>query len=122
MMGSGRTCVSFLVSIQDGTSGKSLNGSGVAYAIALNHSCVCCLRLYYDLDDDHPLMKKLCELACGDSNIDLCYVRKIPATGDVSKVFAMNWRFLPILDPQVPRTKLLAGCTLRTVGSLLASG
>ena len=40
-------------------------------------------------------------MACNDSNIDLCYVKDIPALGDVSKVFAMNWRFFPVLDPQV---------------------
>ena len=59
------------------------------------------LRLYYDLEDQHPLMKELCDLACNDPNIDLCHVKNIPVLGDVSKVFAMNWRFLPMLDPQV---------------------
>lgn len=59
------------------------------------------LRLYYDLEDSHPLMKELCDLACNDPNIDLCHVKNIPVLGDVSKVFAMNWRFLPMLDPQV---------------------
>jgi hypothetical protein len=58
-------------------------------------------RLYYDLTDDHPLMQDLCELACSDPNLDLCYVKKIPALGDISKVFPMNWRFVPLLDPQV---------------------
>ena len=33
--------------------------------------------------------------------LDLCHVKNIPVLGDVSKVFAMNWRFLPMLDPQV---------------------
>lgn len=46
-------------------------------------------------------MEDLCELACNDANIDLCYVRDIPSLGDVHKVFAMNWRFFPMLDPQV---------------------
>ena len=27
------------------------------------------LRLYYDLEDSHPLMKELCDLACNDPNI-----------------------------------------------------
>jgi hypothetical protein len=58
-------------------------------------------RLYYDLADDHPLMKELCELACADPNLDLCHVRRIPTFGDISKVFPMNWRFVPLLDPQV---------------------
>ena len=39
------------------------------------------LRLYYDLPKDHYLMKELCDLACHDSNIDLCYVQDIPALG-----------------------------------------
>lgn len=59
------------------------------------------LRLYYDLEQDHPLMSDLCDLACNDPNIDLCYVQAIPLLGDVSKVFAMNWRFFPMLDAQV---------------------
>ena len=59
------------------------------------------LRLYYDLEPDHPLMEMLCQLACNDSNIDLCPVRNIPAVGDIRNVFAMIWRFFPCLDGQV---------------------
>ena len=61
------------------------------------------IRLYYDLEEGSAQMKDLCDLACNDSNIDLCYVRDIPSLGDVSKVFAMNWRFFPMVDPQVRR-------------------
>ena len=66
-----------------------------------NHYPNWTLRLYYDLPEDHYLMKDLCELACNDPHIDLCYVQSIPALGNVSQVFPMNWRFLPMLDPQV---------------------
>ena len=59
------------------------------------------LRLYYDLEPDHPLMEMLCQLACNDANIDLCSVRSIPAVGDIRNVFAMIWRFFPCLDGQV---------------------
>lgn len=59
------------------------------------------LRLYYDLPEDHYLMKDLCELACHNDKIDLCFIQEIPALGNVSKVFPMNWRFFPMLDPQV---------------------
>jgi len=59
------------------------------------------LRLYYDLPEEHYLTKELCDLACNDPNIDLCKVESLPALGDVRKVFAMNWRFFPMLDPQV---------------------
>ena len=82
------------------------------------------MRLYYDLDPaDHQLQKQLCELACTNNNIDLCYIRLVtrkhelvnirvnkqhttrhlpgtPVT-DASKIYAMNWRFFPTLDPQV---------------------
>ena len=59
------------------------------------------LRVYYDLEPDHHLMKDMCEMACSNPNIDLCYVKELPGLGDISKVFAMNWRFMPMLDPQV---------------------
>jgi hypothetical protein len=65
------------------------------------------LRLYYDLKPGHRLMSDLCRVACANPNIDLCYVRNIPAAGDVHKVFAMNWRFLPCLDEQVRDCRLL---------------
>ena len=61
------------------------------------------MRLYYDLTLEDPLLEDLCSLACQDSNLDLCYVKNLPGTPmkDASKVFAMNWRFFPTLDPQV---------------------
>ena len=61
------------------------------------------MRLYYDLDKEDPLMQDLCDLACQHSDLDLCHVRNLPGNPvkDASKIFAMNWRFLPTLDPQV---------------------
>ena len=61
------------------------------------------LRLYYDLEDDHPLMSQLCDLACADNHLDLCYIQSLPGTPviNASNIFAMNWRFFPTLDPQV---------------------
>jgi len=61
------------------------------------------MRLYYDLQPGDQLLADLCHLACNNNNIDLCHVRKLPGTPmkDASKVFAMNWRFFPTLDPQV---------------------
>ncbi len=58
-------------------------------------------RVYYDLDSSDPLMSDLCSLACSDPSIDLCHVRHLPAAGDIHKVFAMIWRFFPLLDRQV---------------------
>ena len=62
------------------------------------------MRLYYDLEpSDQQLMGQLCDLACANNNIDLCNIRKLPGTPveDATKIFAMNWRFFPTLDPQV---------------------
>ena len=63
------------------------------------------LRLYTDYDTDDPIFRKLCNLACDDqySNLDICHVKNLPGTPmlDGSKVFGMNWRFFPTLDPQV---------------------
>ena len=61
------------------------------------------VRLYYDLDQEDPLHQDLCNMACDHPSLDLCYVRDLPGTPvqDASSVFAMNWRFLPTLDPQV---------------------
>jgi hypothetical protein len=61
------------------------------------------MRLYYDLDKTDPVLKDLCKLACNDPNIDICDAKHLPGTPfiDASKVFAMDWRFFPTLDPQV---------------------
>ena len=61
------------------------------------------MRLYYDLDQSDELMGRLCELACNNSHLDLCYVRQLPGNPvrDASDIFPMTWRFLPPLDPQV---------------------
>ena len=61
------------------------------------------MRLYYDLAQSDELMDRLCELACNNNHLDLCYVRQLPGNPvkDASDIFAMNWRFLPPVDPQV---------------------
>ena len=87
------------------------------------------MRLYYDLDKQDSILKDLCDLACHDDKIDICDIKNLPGTPfvshiflidcclfcqrfknsitkkktqvDASKVFAMNWRFFPTLDPQV---------------------
>ena len=59
------------------------------------------IRVYYDLEHDDPVLSSLCGLACSNPGLDICYVRDNPASGDISKIFAMNWRFFPTLDPQV---------------------
>ena len=61
------------------------------------------MRLYYDLNKKDPVFKDLCELACKNDYLDICDAKHLPGTPfkDASKVFAMNWRFFPTLDPQV---------------------
>ena len=59
------------------------------------------VRVYYDLETDDPVLDNLCQLTCSNPNIDICHVRNNPSSGDISKIFAMNWRFFPTLDPQV---------------------
>ena len=61
------------------------------------------MRLYYDLDQTDPVLQDLCQLACTHSNIDICNAKHLPGNPfvDASRVFPMNWRFFPTLDPQV---------------------
>lgn len=62
------------------------------------------MRIYFDLTNSLGLLKWICKLACQNQNIiDLCDVGKLPGTpwSDARKVFPMNWRFFPMLDPQV---------------------
>ena len=61
------------------------------------------MRLYTDYDIEDPIYRKLCDLACHHSNLDICHVKDLPGTPflDASKFFPMNWRFFPTMDPQV---------------------
>ena len=63
------------------------------------------IRLYIDYDNEDPISRKLCDLACNAqySNLDICHVKNLPGTplSDSSKIFGMNWRFFPTLDPLV---------------------
>ena len=61
------------------------------------------MRLYFDLDPADPQLARLCDLACSNNHLDMCHVGSLPGTPvkDARKIFAMNWRFFPTLDPQV---------------------
>ena len=61
------------------------------------------MRLYHSFEEKDSVMTKLCDLACNDQNLDLCDAENLPGTPmkDATKVFAMNWRFFPTIDPQV---------------------
>ena len=64
------------------------------------------MRLYHDLNPNDEQHEKLCQIACANSNIDLCNAKNIPALGDVSSMFPKNWRFLPMMDPQAQCLKI----------------
>ena len=51
-----------------------------------------------------PLQRQVVTLTTVATAVQLqCHCRKLPGTpvADASKIFAMNWRFFPTLDPQV---------------------
>ena len=52
------------------------------------------MRLYYDLDQSEVLMDRLCELACNNNHLDLCYVRQLPGNPvkDASDIHPSLWR------------------------------
>ena len=53
-------------------------------------------------------------MACDYPILDLCNVRNLPGTPmkDAAKIFPMNWRFFPTMDPQVcvPDLKIKYKC------------
>ena len=59
------------------------------------------MRLYYDIDKNSNSYQEICSLACKDSSIDVCNIRKLPILGDAKEIFPTIWRFLPMLDLQV---------------------
>ena len=67
------------------------------------------MRLYLDLSKTDPILNDICDLACNDTNIDLCDVKKLPGTPlvDATEIFPKNWRFFPTLDPQVTYFRFL---------------
>merc|ERR1719431_1051297 len=59
-------------------------------------------RLYFDPGPQNIRTRRtLCSLACYSNIFDLCPVTHLPQYGDLSAVFGMVWRFLPMADPTV---------------------
>ena len=61
------------------------------------------MRLYHDLNENDSRFKRLCEMACNYDYLDICNSKNLPGVPikDASKIFGMDWRFFPVLDPQV---------------------
>ena len=53
------------------------------------------MRLYYDLAQSDELMGRLCELACNNNHLDLCYVRQLSGNNpvkDAREIHPSIWR------------------------------
>ncbi|CAB4060741.1 unnamed protein product [Lepeophtheirus salmonis] len=58
------------------------------------------MRLYYQARESDTI-KKLCNISCSNSHLDLCDITEIPMLGNSSVLYPLLWRFLPVLDKQV---------------------
>ena len=68
------------------------------------------MRLYLEIDENHPVEKSLCKLACENPILDLCDVKNLPGphilkdahkVSPIKKIMPAFWRFFTTLDPQV---------------------
>ena len=60
------------------------------------------MRVYYQVNEyQADVMKKLCELACSEPELDICDINTIPKLGNASMIYPLIWRFLPVIDRQV---------------------
>ena len=84
------------------TNQKKLDSPFFADVFSNAYSIGWIIRLYYDLDQDDPILPQLCALSC-QTNFDLCHIQSLPGTPmhNATFIFPMNWRFFPTLDPQV---------------------
>eukprot|EP00092_Neocalanus_flemingeri_P009488 GFUD01010214.1.p1 GENE.GFUD01010214.1~~GFUD01010214.1.p1 ORF type:complete len:192 (-),score=41.11 GFUD01010214.1:30-605(-) len=59
-------------------------------------------RLYFDSSKaEIETLKNLCNLSCAQKSLDLCSSKQVTKFGDLSAVFGMIWRFLPLADSTV---------------------
>ena len=60
------------------------------------------MRIYYQVNDyQGDVMKKLCDLACSEMDLDLCDASENPKLGNATLLYPLLWRFLPVIDRQV---------------------
>ena len=60
------------------------------------------MRVYYQVNEYQVnVMKKLCYLACSEPELDICDVNANPKLRNVSMLYPLIWRFLPVIDRQV---------------------
>ena len=72
------------------------------------------MRLYHDISEDSKSAGKICEIACKNSQIELCNVKNQKSNNNIQiagnnqdgeqqihRIYPLIWRFLPILDPNV---------------------
>ena len=60
------------------------------------------MRVYYQVNEyQGDVMKKLCEIACSEPELDICDANTNPKLGNASMLYPLLWRFLPVIDRQV---------------------
>ena len=61
------------------------------------------MRLYYQVPEtsESGVMDELCELACKEPMFDLCNAADNPRLGNMTVLYPLLWRFMPVLDLQV---------------------
>ena len=59
------------------------------------------MRIYHDVPKNDSRMAFMCDLACNNSQLDLCAVEEIPNLGNVKLMHPPSWRFLAMLDSRV---------------------
>ena len=66
------------------------------------------MRVYHNATSGED-RARLCEVACANSNLDLCDIADVDGDFDIdlNKVVPTVWRFLPMADPKV-RSELRA--------------
>ena len=81
------------------------------------------MRVYLDFDQNHPIDKYLCKLACENPNMDICDIKQLHGNDilketkkvfSVKKVFPATWRFFATLDSQVINLIMIAA----TIGAI----
>ena len=73
------------------------------------------VRIYHDFSRNDPVYEQLCQIVCQEPILDLCHVHALPFFGNISEIFPMIWRFLPVLDQQGKHNFSVISSTIYTV-------
>ena len=59
------------------------------------------VRLYYRVQDNSPMLRQICDLACSEPTLDICDANFNPRLGNATILYPLIWRFLPVIDVNV---------------------